>query len=229
MPPEFDVLAPSTCIDSDHPSVRRLASRLTQNTSHISEKARNLFTYVRNRIRYDLHSPFHLLEHYLASRTLSRGSGYCVQKAVLLAALARATGIAARLVFADIKNHLVFEPAKNLLGSNLFVYHCYVEMHIGSNWVQTVPSFDPRLCNRHGYPLVEFDGVHDALFPKTDAQGRRFIEYLRIHGRYNDVPLDEILASWQSAYGVKTVERLKLLSHEIPTHTDGSILPAKNS
>ena len=40
------------------------------------------------------------------SATLARGYGFCVNKAVLLAALARAVGIPARLGFADVRNHL---------------------------------------------------------------------------------------------------------------------------
>lgn len=170
------------------------------------EQAQRLFYYVRDTIRYNLYVPVFLLEHYKASTTLHRGSGYCVQKAVILVALARAGGILARLVFADIRNYLTSAWVTEMMGTNLFVFHGYVEWFLGDRWVRVTPSFDKALCREHAYPLVEFDGREDAIFPSHDREGRTFVEYVRHHGTFNDVPLDLILQAWERVYGKARID-----------------------
>jgi transglutaminase-like putative cysteine protease len=58
---------------------------------------------VRDEIKYNMYTPKFLPEHFLASNILAKNEGYCVQKAVLLVALARAAGIPAGLGFAKIR------------------------------------------------------------------------------------------------------------------------------
>ncbi|MBW1691415.1 MAG: hypothetical protein DRG87_10700 [Deltaproteobacteria bacterium] len=125
-------LAPTFYIDYDYPSVSRIAGQLAR--SHPHDTAKAVFSFVRDEIPYNPYSPFYLPEHYRASETLDRGEGFCVQKAVLLAALARANGIAARLVFADIRNHLMPPKLWNLMKTNFFAFHGYNELHIDGRW-----------------------------------------------------------------------------------------------
>jgi transglutaminase-like putative cysteine protease len=199
-------LQASASVESDHPRVRELAAQIVADAEDVHEKARRLFVWVRDQIAYSLYNPFWLPEHYRASSIIERGHGYCVQKAVVLAALARASGIPARLLFADLINHRAAEEMTQLMGTNLFTYHCYDELLLGEYWVKVVPSFDSRLCSKHEYPLVEFDGRHDALFPPRDAKGRDYMEYVRQHGAFADVPIEQMLQSWVDVYGSDRVE-----------------------
>ncbi|OGP83263.1 MAG: hypothetical protein A2Z08_02755 [Deltaproteobacteria bacterium RBG_16_54_11] len=196
-------------IDCNHSQIQALTSQTIRGARDVHEKAQRLFYLVRDTIPYNLYVPFFLLEHYRASTTLHRGSGYCVQKAVLLVALARAAGIPARLVFADIRNYLISERVAELMETNLFVFHGYVEWFLGERWVRVTPSFDKEVSREHGYPLVEFDGRKDAIFPSHDATGRQFVEYVRHHGTFSDVPLDLILQAWEGAYGKERIEEWK--------------------
>jgi transglutaminase-like putative cysteine protease len=193
-------------IDCNHPQIKALASQTIRGVQDVHEQARLLFYLVRDTIPYNLYVPFFLPEHYKASVTLQRGSGYCVQKAVLLVALARATGIPSRLVFADIRNYLISERVTELMETNLFVFHGYVEWLLGNRWVRVTPSFDKEVSQEHGYPLVEFDGNNDAIFPSHDATGRKFVEYVKHHGVFSDLPLDLILKAWDGVYGKEKIE-----------------------
>jgi transglutaminase-like putative cysteine protease len=100
-------LRPTHAVESDHPRIADLAREIVAGATDREERARRLFLHVRDGIRYSIYNPFWLRVHYLASGILERGHGYCVQKAVVLCALARAAGIPARLRFCDIINHRV--------------------------------------------------------------------------------------------------------------------------
>jgi transglutaminase-like putative cysteine protease len=194
-------LQPTGTIESDHPRIHALAEKITGGATDDHQKARRLFLWVRDQVAYSLVNPFFLPEHYRATGILDRGQGYCVQKAMVLCTLGRASGIPSRLIFADIRNHLVPEKFLAFAKTNLFVYHCYTDMHLGAEWIQMTPAFDKKLCEQMGYPLVEFDGHHTAIFPPTDGKGRKFVEYIHHHGAFTDIPLEPMLKAWEAAYG----------------------------
>lgn len=208
------LLQATEAINSDHPQIRDLAHAITKGVADVHQGAGRLFYFVRDTIRYNPYSPFFLMEHYKATATLRRGRGYCVQKAVLLVALARAARIPARLLFADIRNYQASERLVEIMGSNLFVFHGYVELLLGNRWVQVTPSFEKELCQEHGYPIVEFNGREDAIFPRYDGMGRKFVEYVRHHGTFSDVPLDLILRAWDEAYGSERVQECMKNFHD---------------
>lgn len=198
-------LEATEAVESTHPAVRERAAAACRGCHTDAERARALFLDVRDGVRYSMYVPFFSREHYRASVVLARGSGYCVQKAVLLAALARASGVPARLVFVDIRNHRAPQRVIEMMGTDLFTCHSYAELYIDRRWVAATPAFDRATCAQHGYPLVTFDGRHDAIFPPRDDQGRPFVEYVRTHGRYRDVPLDTLLEAWEQTYGKQRV------------------------
>ncbi len=205
-------LRPTETIESDHPRIITLAGKITAGAEDDHEKARRLFLWVRDRVKYALDNPFSLMEHYRATAILDRGQGYCVQKAMVLCTLARASGIPSRLIFADIINHMVPKEYLEMAGTNLFVYHCYTDMHLGGEWTQMTPAFDKNLCEKMGYPLVEFDGHKTAIFPVSDDRGRKFVEYVRNHGAFWDIPLQPMLKAWEDAYGRDKIEQWKQAS-----------------
>lgn len=196
-------------IECDHPRVLERAADISKGGRDLHEVAARLFLFVRDRIRYSPYCQFSRREHYRATATLDRGQGFCVQKAVVLASLARAVRIPARLGFADIRNHLAPTRLVEWLGSDVFVFHCYTELYLKGRWTRATPAFDAKLCMEYGYPLVSFDGRNDAVFPARDEEGRSFVDYLRYHGAHADVPLEEMLRALADAYGAQRVEGWK--------------------
>ena len=185
-------LKSTAAIDCDNRSLQEKARDLTKRQEKIKDKAKNLFYFVRDDIKYNPYSPKYLTEHFRASNTLFRGEGYCVQKAVLLIALARAVGIPARPGFAKIRNHLISKKLTEVIGTNVFPYHGYAGLYIEGKWVKATPAFDLRMCQQNRIIPVEFDGENDAIFPSHNQDGKLHIEYIMDRGYYDDVPLDEI-------------------------------------
>jgi transglutaminase-like putative cysteine protease len=210
-----DYLKPTATIDCDNQLIREKARSLTEGTNNTAVKAKNLFYWVRDEIEYNPLVPLEIFENYRASETLKRREGFCVEKAAVLAALARAAGIPARLHFADIRNHLVSSRLLEVMGTNLFSYHGYTELYIREKWFKATPAFDLKVCQEHRIIPVEFDGRHHALFHSHNLDGKLHIEYVEDHGHRIDVPVEEILAAWMQHYGVAAQERLsRILSEE---------------
>jgi transglutaminase-like putative cysteine protease len=203
-----DYLKPTATIDCDNQLIKGKARNLTEGLNDMSAKAKSLFYWVRDEIRYNPLVPLEVFESYRASETVRRGEGFCVEKAAVLAALARAVGIPARLHFADIRNRLVSSRLLRIMGTNLFSYHGYTELHIGGKWVKATPAFDLKMCLEHRIIPVEFDGQHHALLHSHNSDGKLHIEYVKDHGHRNDVPVEEILAAWMQHYGISAQERL---------------------
>ena len=135
-----------------------------------------------------------------ASAVLERRSAYCVPKAVLLTAAARAAGIPARLGFADVRNHLQSERLEAVMQTDLFVFHGYSALWIDGRWVKASPAFNAELCARFGVAPLDFDGRIDALLHAFTGDGRRHMEYVRDRGLRQDLPLDEILTAFAQHY-----------------------------
>jgi transglutaminase-like putative cysteine protease len=123
-----------------------------------------------------------------------------VQKAVLLAALARAAEIPAKVGFADVRNHLASPRLVETMKTDVFAFHGFVELHLDGRWVKATPAFDRRLCERHGVHPLEFDGRHDALFHPYDQAGQRHMEYIHQHGTFADLPLELMLETMRRHY-----------------------------
>jgi transglutaminase-like putative cysteine protease len=196
-----EYLRPTDTIDCDHATIRAKASELTEGCTSPREKALRLFRYVRDEIPYSLYMISVFKEDFTASRILAWGKGYCVQKAVLLAALARASGIPARLAFARIRNHKVPTKIVALTGTNIFPRHGYTQFFLDETWVSVAPTFDSTLCAKIGVPVVEWDGQTDATLPPEDLQGGKYIEYVEKFGFYADLPVDWIVAETSKNVG----------------------------
>jgi transglutaminase-like putative cysteine protease len=196
-----DYLTPTPIIDSDHPSIRDYARIIVGESTEPIEIAVKLYLAVRDNILYDPYSPFYLPEHYRASYVLKRGKSFCVPKASLLCALARACDIPSRIGFADVRNHLATKQLIKFMGSDIFVYHGFVEFYLEGKWVKATPAFNIDLCRKHHVPPLEFNGREDSLFQAYNLQNQRFMEYIDFHGLYTDVPVDQIVVAWENAYG----------------------------
>jgi len=199
-------LIPTSIIDSDHKSVRDYAMETIRGSTEPVEKAVKLYLAVRDNILYDPYSPFYLPEHYRASTVLKRGRSFCVPKASLLCAMGRACGIPSRIGFADVRNHLATQQLLDFIGSNLFVYHGFADFYLEGKWVKATPAFNSSLCKRHNVPPLEFNGREDSLFQPYNLDNQKFMEYVKFYGIDADVPVDQIVAAWEKAYGEERVK-----------------------
>jgi len=199
---------PTVFIDADHESIRGLVAELGVMEEPPRIRAARLFGYVRDRIRYNPFAPMLEQRDYVASEILARGSGYCVQKAVVLAALCRCAQIPCRICFADIVNHIVPGDLARLMGTNLFTYHGYASLLLEGRWLKATPAFDLGMCEKHGILPVEFDGTSDAVFHPVNRAGEKHIEYVRELGCRADVPFDDIVEAFARVYGKANPELL---------------------
>lgn len=197
-------IKPTAVIDSDHEAVRLAALELTSPFADESEKARALFYFVRDRIRYSVYMVSTKFEDFVASTVLAWERGYCVQKAILLVALARAAGIPSRLVFARIKNHKIPRELVAQTGVDFFPSHGYTQILLGRKWVSVTPAFDKEICEKTGVPVVEFDGVHDAPLAPYDLSGNPYIEYIEKYEPQADFPFEWLRSKVVPIWGEKT-------------------------
>jgi len=194
-------LRPTAHIDADHPSVAAFAEATAAGAASPREKAVALFYAVRDGIRYTPYDVDLSPEAMRASRTLAAGRGFCIPKALLLTAAARAVGVPARLGFADVRNHLASRRLLDVMGgTDVFAWHAFTEFGLDGRWVKATPAFDLGLCERFGVRPLEFDGTEDALFHPYDEQGRRHMEYVAQRGSFADLPLDEIRETFERLY-----------------------------
>ena len=111
-----------------------------------------------------------------ASDLLKRNRGYCVEKAVLLAAAARAVGVPSRLSFYIVKNHIATDKLEKLLKKDYLVFHGAAELYLDNKWLKTTPAFDKNLCKYLNVEPLEFDGSSDSIFQEFDKSGQCFYE-----------------------------------------------------
>lgn len=186
-------------IDSTHPLVTSFTARHA-GTGDGRARAVNLYYAVRDEIRYDPYSIVLSPQGLSGARAIETARGWCVSKAVLLAACCRANGIPARLGFADVRNHLSTERMRQIMQTNEFRWHGYTAIWLDGRWVKATPAFNLSLCEKFRIKPLEFDGQEDSIYHPYDLDGREHMEYLRYRGEFNDVPLAEIKADFARIY-----------------------------
>ena len=202
--PEY--LRPTRFLDCDSESVRRFAEGAAGSGSEI-EKATRLFYAVRDSIRYDPFAVSPAPEGYVASGVLAAGRAFCIPKAILLAAAARAVGIPAAIGLSDVINHLTTEKLKARMGGQtLFIHHGYAVLHLEGAWIKAAPAFNIELCRRFHVLSTEFDGRSDAIFQEYDALDRRHMEYVRHSGIWSDFPFEKVMADFRALYPARLFE-----------------------
>ena len=192
-------LAPAEYIDSDHPAIEAFVARTVARDMPAAEKVRRFYLAARE-IRYDPDLDYSDPEIYRASSVLKAGAAYCVGKAALFAGLCRASGIPARVAFADVTNHLSSEKLREKMGTNYFAWHGFTEVFLDGRWVKASPTFNSTLCARFGVAPLEFEGGADALLQAYDGEGRAFMKYEVPHGAFHDVPAKFLMAEMARLY-----------------------------
>lgn len=202
-----DCLAGTAMVDVDHPAVRAFAERHGSDGGADRERAIALYYAVRDGLRYDPYT-IDLSERGLsASHTLELGRGWCVTKAVLLAACCRAVGIPAALGYADVRNHLSTARMRESMGTDVYIYHGYTAIWLGGTWTKATPAFNRELCEKFRIHTLEYDGRADSIYHPFDLDGRQHMEYLRYRGEAVDVPLAEMAVEFPRFYPALYGER----------------------
>jgi transglutaminase-like putative cysteine protease len=191
---------PTFFIESDHPRVVRYARDAVAGATDAPEQARRLYRAIRDGIRYNPYLVSDDPAEMQASRVLEVGEGFCVPKAILMAACARSLGIPARLRFADVVNHFSSPKLMALMNTDVFHYHGYNELWLEGHWVKVTPTFNRELCDRFGVDVLEFDGRNDAVMQPFDRDGKQFMEYVLDHGCFSDVPFETLMSTWKGHY-----------------------------
>jgi transglutaminase-like putative cysteine protease len=196
-----DYMQPTEYFDFDVEAVRNFAFESIRGATDNKEKAVKLFYAVRDQIRYDPYSITLDPVTYKASTVVAERSGFCLPKANLLIACARATGIPAGIGLADVRNHLCTDRLRRMMGGkDLFLHHGFAVLHIDGNWVKAAPAFNIELCEKFDVVPTEFDGEQPALFQEYDAKGRRHMEYVTDHGIWSDFPFDRMAKDFEDYY-----------------------------
>jgi transglutaminase-like putative cysteine protease len=196
-----DYLRPTRFFDCDHPRIRAFAEAAIAGTTTDAERAVRLFYRVRDGWLYDPFSVRLTQQAHTASVILAQPGAYCIPKAVLLVAAARAVGIPSGIGLADVTNHLTSERLTRMMGGNtLFVDHGYAVLRVDGKWLKAAPAFNRELCDRFGVTPTEFDGRHDAILQEFDAKGRRHMQYKAYHGTWSDLPFEKIDRDLRTAY-----------------------------
>jgi transglutaminase-like putative cysteine protease len=199
--PGREYLQSTRFLDSDSDAVRRFAQQAAGSETSDIGRAVKLFYAVRDGIRYD---PFSMRLDpgiYVASRVLAAKSAYCIPKAILLAAAARALGVPCAIGLSDVVNHLTTEKLKATMGgTSYFMHHGYAVLYLEGRWVKAAPAFNIELCTRFGVLPTEFDGRSDAIFQPYDALDRRHMEYVKDHGIWSDFPYEKVEADFRAFY-----------------------------
>lgn len=197
-------------VDSASPEVVAFTEEATRDAHTPREKAVALYYAVRDNIRYDPYVAISEPDSYRASSCVKKGRAFCIGKAALLAACARAAGIPSRVAYADVRNHLSTPRLKEIMGgSDVFLNHGFTELYLDGNWIKVTPTFNVELCEKFGVVALDFDGEADALLHPYDRQGRLHMEYIAYNGSYADVPAQMLSDAMIDNYGADVCENLR--------------------
>jgi transglutaminase-like putative cysteine protease len=183
-----EYLSKTAFLDFDHPEVYQFCSAIDPHMNN-KELLLTLYYKVRDGFLYD---PYHLdLRPYTlkASSIVSKKRAWCVEKAILLAALFRKFGFPSRLGYAVVTNHIGVDKLTSYLKRDEIVFHGYVEVYFEDHWIKCTPAFDRRICRLSGVTPLDWDGENDSLFQEFEGR-KRFMEYIHIYGHFADVPIE---------------------------------------
>jgi hypothetical protein len=197
-------LQPTKFFDFNKSNVKQKAKEITRGISTDKEKAKALFYWVRDEIKYNMQLFIpKIINNFKASKVLQKKQGFCVSKSILLSSLARAVGIPARIHLVDLINHLISQKVIDFMGTNIMFYHGFSEFYLNGKWIKLTPSFDQGTAIKGKFlPMVEFDGEHDAVFPPYDINGNKFGEYVGDRGVHADLPIGEIDKIFEEKYDI---------------------------
>uniref|UniRef100_A0AAU2VG31 Transglutaminase-like domain-containing protein n=1 Tax=Streptomyces sp. NBC_00003 TaxID=2903608 RepID=A0AAU2VG31_9ACTN len=193
---------PTEYLDHESPTVRAFVDKTLSATDAKTDidKAIALYYAVRDGIRYEVYGADLSRSGLRASSILEAGFGFCVHKSIVYAAAVRSVGIPSRLVYGDVRNHLASPRLRELVGGDVFRYHSLTSVHLDGKWVKATPVFNKLLCRLYKIAPLSFDGRSDSLYHPYDDLGRRHMEFLQMHGDFDDVPYEQVVGGIRQAH-----------------------------
>ena len=165
-----------------------------------TQRAVAVYYAIRDGILYDPYSADISVAGLKATTVLEERRGWCVSKAILLAACCRALGIPARLGYADVLNHLSTEKLRQRMKTNVFYWHGYTALYLDDRWVKATPAFNIELCEKFGLKPLEFNGRDDSIYHAFDQAGNRHMEYLHDRGQFLEPPIEAMRRTFDEHY-----------------------------
>ncbi|MES2591894.1 MAG: transglutaminase-like domain-containing protein [Bacteroidota bacterium] len=193
-------LQPAEFVNSDSEEIKEFTKKAIGSSTDPVEKAVKLYYAVRDGFNYNPYNIDLNREALKASTLLKKDYGYCVEKACLLAASARAAGIPSRLGFARVRNHIATEKLEEKLKTNVLVFHGFTEFFLNEKWVKATPAFNKSLCVKLNVDSLEFNGKDDSIFQSYGKEGAQFMEYLHDYGTFHDVPYELFVSELKTHY-----------------------------
>lgn len=184
-----ECLHPTDVINSTHPAIVEMAGRLTNGPHTPFERAEAVFNFVRDAVRYNFTPDLLNRDDWQASATLARGDGFCQQKAILLAALARSAGIPSAIGFQHLRDYKLLDSRYEVaLPDGIIPHHGLTFLWLDGDWRIADATLDAELCTRRRYQLVELLCGVDARLPATDLDGKPHFDILTEWGPFPDLP-----------------------------------------
>jgi hypothetical protein len=162
-PAEARYLRASVTVQSDDPSIRRLAAEIVDGSTATDERIARILRWLDHNVEK---AP---LDVFSALDVLRQRKAECQGHAYLYTALARAAGIPTRVV-----NGLVY--SEELQG---FAYHSWTESRVGARWQAVDPTFGQLTADATHIKLVEGENLAE-LMPLTDWVGKVKIQVLEV-------------------------------------------------
>ncbi|MCK9512137.1 MAG: transglutaminase family protein [Pigmentiphaga sp.] len=197
--PEY--LESTRFFDYEQTDVRDFVHEAVGDASAPREQMVRLFLAVRDAIRYDPYSARITPECFRASTVVGERAAFCIPKASLLVAGARLLGVPAALGLSDVVNHFSTPKMQQIMGGReVFMHHGWAALYIDGRWVKAAPAFNRELCDLMRVPPTDFDGEHDAILQQYASDGSEYMDYLKDHGIWSDVPFLRIASDWAGYY-----------------------------
>jgi transglutaminase-like putative cysteine protease len=194
-------LAPTPFLDFNQPEVAQFVRDATASATTARDLAVRLFYAVRNQVRYEPYTMRMTPDCFRASTVLLERGSFCIPKALLLVAGARLLGIPAAIGLSDVVNHFSTAKMEQIMGGReVFMHHGWAALFLDGKWVKAVPAFNKELCTLMRVPPTDFDGEHDAVLQQYKEDGSVYMEYLRDHGVWSDLPYLRIYEDWGGYY-----------------------------
>jgi len=152
---------PSTFVDSDQEIVTRLSSSLTNPQMTNQEKLKAIYQWVTENISYD-YAAYQEQKYELkpASLIIQEKKGMCRDYSFVVASLARAAGLEAKVVFGQARN------SKN--GPSF--YHAWNEVNLNGKWVSLDSTWDAGYVKNGRFisaPQEKYLNLSESEFAKT--------------------------------------------------------------